>query len=98
MFMNWCFEFIYDFVCFLYTYMYLASAHLLSERDRVGEQIKLLIEERDLIDKHLIDQQSKQREVCNLTIPISIYFLLQLLLLLVDLSVGTVAMVDAFWA
>ena len=41
----------------------IASAHLLSERDRVDEQIKLLIEERDLIDKHLIDQQSKQREV-----------------------------------
>jgi aspartate/methionine/tyrosine aminotransferase len=40
-----------------------ASAHLLSERDRTEEKIKQLMEERDLIDKHLSDQQSKQQEV-----------------------------------
>jgi histidinol-phosphate/aromatic aminotransferase/cobyric acid decarboxylase-like protein len=43
-----------------------ASAHLLGERDAIEEKIRQLIEERELIDRHLNDQQEKQREVWQL--------------------------------
>jgi hypothetical protein len=43
-----------------------ASAHLLGERDAIEEKMRQLIEERELIDRHLSDQQEKQREVWQL--------------------------------
>lgn len=43
--------------------MTLASAHLLEERDKLDSKIMLLQEERDLINKHLANQEQKQSEV-----------------------------------
>lgn len=43
--------------------MFLASKHLLDEKQKVDNKIQLLMEEKQLIDDHLIQQERKMTEV-----------------------------------
>jgi hypothetical protein len=42
-----------------------ASEHLQEERRKLDARLQLLLEERDLIDKHLAEQRVKQAEICK---------------------------------
>ena len=46
-------------------YVHTASQHLQTERIKIDTQLRLLQEERDLVDKHLAEQQRKQAELSS---------------------------------
>lgn len=46
-------------------YVHTASQHLQAERIKIDTQLRLLQEERDLVDKHLAEQQRKQAELSS---------------------------------
>lgn len=52
----------YNYCCKI-TKIRAASEHLLEERDKLDGKIQLLQEERELINKHLSEQQQKREEV-----------------------------------
>ena len=57
---NWNYIF-----CWLtyYPYSISASEHLLDEKSKLENKLKLLMEEIELVDKHLADQKRKDDEV-----------------------------------
>jgi hypothetical protein len=42
-----------------------ASEHLQDERNKLGAKLQLLLEERDLIDRHLVEQRAKQADLAK---------------------------------
>jgi hypothetical protein len=42
-----------------------ASEHLQDERNKLEAKLQLLLEERDLIDRHLVDQRAKQADLAK---------------------------------
>jgi hypothetical protein len=42
-----------------------ASEHLQDERNKLEAKLQLLLEERDLIDRHLVEQRAKQADLAK---------------------------------
>ena len=47
-------------------FLHIATEHLQDERTKIEDKIRLLLEERDLLDRHLESQAAKQKELNEL--------------------------------